>query len=238
MCLKSRPRRLIVSPAVPGGAHRRQQGGGRGAAAIVLALIVLGILGGGAWFLFLRDGGIQLGEPERPVPEFSFEFIKVWGTSVEGRVPEENLAVPAEEVRETLDALYMAGFVDPSKWQGGTFPEVLELFGGRAAKGASRDLDDLTLGADATRIEYVDPFNGRLSIRFLLDGGEEPLAAVARTVFGANAKSTAGGDVAVQHAGTYFMLPDGDRWLIGAYQTNGIVTPVHIPLSPDAEASP
>jgi hypothetical protein len=215
-----------------GGAHRRQRGAGGRTVAIVLALLVVAALGAGAWWFFLRDGApLDLGG-DRAVPEFSFELVKVWGTSVEGRVPEEDLTGPAEDVRTTLDALYVAGFVDPSKWEGGSFPEVLELFDGRAARAAERDLDVLTLGEDSNRIEFVEPFKGRLTLRFLLDAEQQPIGAVARTVFGANATAKGGGPVAVQHAGTYFLTRDDDGWGIVGYETRGVVTPVDRPLSP------
>jgi hypothetical protein len=223
-----------------GGAHRRQRGAGGRTVAIVLALLVIAALGAGAWWFFLRDGAPLDFGGDRAVPEFSFELIKVRGTSVEGRVPADELADPAEDVRATLDALYTAGFVDPSKWEGGEFPEVLELFEGRAARAAGKDLDALTLGQDATTIDFVEPFNGRLTLRFLLDADQEPVAAIAQTVFGANATAKGGGPVAIQHAATYFLTPGDDGWAIVGYDTEGVVAPVDRPLSPRAgpEASP
>jgi hypothetical protein len=43
--------------------------------------------------------------------------------------------------------------------------------------------------------------------------------------------------VAIQHDGTYYMEPEEDGWLIGAYEVKGIVTRVDQPLA-DPQAAP
>ncbi|HEX5948657.1 MAG TPA: hypothetical protein VFZ45_03745, partial [Actinomycetota bacterium] len=65
--------------------------------------------------------------------DFSFELSKVNGTAPGGDVSGQDVEEAAEGIRETLDAMYVAGFVDPGKWEGGTFPEVLEQFDEGAA---------------------------------------------------------------------------------------------------------
>jgi hypothetical protein len=138
--------------------------------------------------------------------------------------------VEAEAVRETMDALYVAGYVDPEKWEEGAFPEVLDQFAESARRQAERDLDQFTLGQDAQGISSVRPVNGRLDVEFLADGEQNPIGAVARALFAANATLKSGGPAAIQHEGTYYMRPDGDRWLIIGYDVRGIVTPVEQPL--------
>lgn len=218
------------------GAHRQGRGG-RAAIAVLVTVLVLGAVGAGAWFLFLREGApISLnGEPE--VPEFSFELIRIKGDSPAGNVDGADLESQAEAVRETLDALFVAGYIDPELWEGGTFPQALEQFSETARRQAEKDLDQVTLGADAEQLSSVQPVNGRLEITFLADGDQNAVGAVAKAVFAANATAKAGGRVAIQHDGTYYLTPEVDRWLIIGYDVRGIITQVGEPL-PAAGASP
>lgn len=197
---------------------------------VVGAIAVLAAGGAAAWF-FLG------GNPLAPTPEFSFEFGKVGGSSVAERAPEAELRDAAEAVRDTFDELYTVAFVDPARWEGGRFPDLFDAFTEAAQKRVRRDLPNLSLGADATKIDSVDPVSGRLSVRFLVDGEGALIAATARTIFSANALATDGGNVAIQHDGTYYLQPEDDRWLINAYDVEGIVTRVDRPL-PDPDASP
>jgi hypothetical protein len=188
------------------------------------------VVGAGSWFLFFREGApIPLTE-EAETPDFSFELIRVKGDSPAGNMDGDDLQVEAEAVRETMDALYVAGYVDPEKWEEGAFPEVLDQFAESARRQAERDLDQFTLGQDAQGISSVRPVNGRLDVEFLADGEQTPIGAVARALFAANATLKSGGPAAIQHEGTYYMRPDGDRWLIIGYDVRGIVTPVEQPL--------
>jgi hypothetical protein len=202
-------------------------------------MLVLGAVGAGAWFLFFREGApIPLTEAAAEVPDFSFELIRVKGDSPAGNLDGEGLRGEAEAVRDTIDALYVAGYVDPGKWEGGTFPEVLEQFDDSARRQAEKDLDQFTLGQDAEGIESVRPVNGRLDVEFLADGDQNPIGAVATALFAANATLKAGGPAAIQHDATYYLIPEDDRWLIIGYDVRGIVTPVDQPLPEGAEATP
>lgn len=228
---------LVRCRAVARGAHRHGSGGGR-AIGIVAAVLVLGAIGTGAWFLFLREGApISLtGEPD--VPDFSFDLIRVKGDSPAGNVDAEALQDQAEAIGETMDALYVAGYIDPGKWQDGAFPEVLDQFTEGARRQAERDLGQLTLGDDASLIASVQPINGRLEVKFLADAEQNPVGAVAETVFAANGRLRAGGNVAIQHDATYYLSVEDDRWLILGYDVHGIVTPVDRPLPAGGGTSP
>ncbi len=194
---------------------------------------MLGALGAGAWWFFLREGApISIGEPDHPVPEFSFDLSKVGGTAPGGAVSAEEVQGAAEGIRETLDAMYVAGFVDPAKWEGGTFPEVLEQFDESAAEGASADLIDLTLGGEAAQVAFVEPAVGILKVRVLLDAERQPAGAVATTRFVADGEFDDGGPLFVIHGGTYYLRPDGDRWLVSGYDVHGLVQPGNRPTGP------
>jgi hypothetical protein len=212
------------------GAHRNDGRGGRRAVAVLSVILVLGAVAAGAWFLFLREGApISIaGEPE--VPEFSFQLIRVKGDSPNGNIDGDDLQSEAESVRETMDALFVAGYIDPSKWEGGTFPEALDQFATSTRRQAEKDIDQFTLGADAEHLSSVQPVNGRLEVKFLADSEQKTVGAVAQAVFAANASAESGGTVAIQHDGTYYLSPGDEGWQIIGYDVRGIITPVPEPL--------
>jgi hypothetical protein len=181
--------------------------------AIVLGIAVIGAL---AWFLLFREDGL-IGPN---VPEFSFELERVKGQGTDGAGNPDALRSTAENVRSTLDAMYVAGFVDPGKWEEGRFPEVLEAFSRPAARQARRDLEDLTLGPTSRRVETVQPKPGRLNVSFLLDG-TQPIAAVAFTTFRGVGELTSGGRLDIQHRGEYMMREVDGSWLIVGYNVDG-----------------
>jgi hypothetical protein len=218
---------LVVSPAVPRGSHRAgQRSRWPVVGAVIVAVIAIGVA---AWFLISKN-------PLRETADFSFEFGKVGGSAVADKAPEDDLQSAAEQVRETLDAMYVVGFVDNAKWKGGTFPELYDAFTDDLEAKVRHDLPNLSLGADAARIDTVDPISGRLSVRFLVDDQQQLIGATAHAIFAANAVATDGGNVAIQHDGTYYMEPVDGSWLINAYEVRGIVTPVAQPL-PDPSAT-
>lgn len=174
--------------------------------------------------------------PLRETADFSFEFGKVGGTAVADKASEDTIQEAAEQVRETLDTMYVVGFVDDAKWKNGTFPELYDSFTDDVEAKVRHDLPNLSLGADAAKIDFVDPTSGRLSIRFLVDDQQQLVGATAHAIFAANATAMDGGNVAIQHDGTYYMEPVDGTWLINAYEVDGIVTRVTKPL-PDPNAT-
>jgi hypothetical protein len=212
------------------GAHRNDGRGGRRAVGILSVILILGAVAAGAWFLFLREGAPISIADEPDVPEFSFQLIRVKGDSPAGNIDGDDLQAEAESVRETMDALFVAGYVDPDKWEGGRFPEALDQFARSARRKAKKDLDQFTLGADAEHLSSVQPVNGRLEVKFLADGDQNTIGAVAQAVFAANGTAESGGTVAIQHDGTYYLGPSGEGWEIIGYDVRGIIAPVPEPL--------
>jgi hypothetical protein len=203
----------------------------------VLGVLVLAGLAAGAWWFLLRDGApIQLGEPEHPVPDFSFELSKVNGTAPGGEVSGQTVEAAAEGIHETLDAMYVAGFVDPGKWEGGTYPEVLEQFTEPAAERASEQLAYLTLGGGSDRIAFVEPALGTLRVRVLLGEDGDPAGAVATARFVGDGELDDGGAMFVIHDGTYFLEPAEGGWLISGFDAHGLVQPGNRPTGTGATA--
>lgn len=212
--------------------------------AILGLLLLLGVAGAAGWYFFLREGApIGVFQDEHEVPEFSFQLGKVNGASVEGGAPEHELEAAAQGVQEAMDRLYIAGFIDPGKWEDGAFPEALEQFDGPASDQVQGDLPYLTLGSESAQVEFVEPVVGKMDIRFLLDSGREPAAAVATTRFVADGELKDGGAMFVLHDGTYYLRPDRGRWVIVGYDVDGVVQPGKRPTGgpkagPTAGATP
>ncbi|MDQ4004939.1 MAG: hypothetical protein M3135_01390 [Actinomycetota bacterium] len=188
------------------------------------------VAGTAVWFLLFREGGL-IPDGEHPVADFQFQFGKVGGSSVGEPAPEDEIRRTAAGIRRTLDAMYLAGFLDPDKWEGGEFPEVLDAFAEGTRQQASRDIGNLSLGGDAPQIEFMDPARSRLNVRILIDAEGTPTGAVADSHFSAKGQLKRGGPVFAIHDATYFLRPDGRRWLIVGYDVSGVVQPGSLPVS-------
>jgi hypothetical protein len=185
------------------------------AGALVVALGVAG------WFFFLRADAPFGG---RPAPAFSFQLGKVNSVDLDRASP-KGLEAAAKQLRSTLDAMYTAGFVDPDKWEDGTFPEVLEAFAMDASEVAGRDLADLTLGPASSQVEFVDPDRSRLAVKFLVGQEGRPYAALAAATFRATGELANGGTLGITHEGRYIMRPIDGRWMIVGYTVDGRLQP-------------
>jgi len=186
---------------------------------IIVALAVVGVA---VWYLLLQEGA-PLGEEERGVPDFSFKLGKVGGSAVAERAPEETIRRATRGVRTTLDAMFVAGFVDPAKWQNATYPEVLEAFEEGTRDDAGANIHHFSLGGESGRVAFVEPRTGRLSVRFLIDAEGVPTGAVARTTFAAGGELRSGRPIDVIHHGVWYMRPDGRRWLVAGYDVEGAI---------------
>ncbi|MDQ3991711.1 MAG: hypothetical protein M3245_05320 [Actinomycetota bacterium] len=159
--------------------------------------------------------------PARPVPEVSFKLEHVKRITTVANTREDEVDRVAREVRAVVERLYAAGFVDPARWRGGAFPEVLELFAVRAGRHARRDLGHLTLGGDASHVVLVRPTRERLRVTLLIGTERAPVAAVAHTRFRAEAELADGGALHIVHRGEYTMRPEAGAWRIVGYRVRG-----------------
>ncbi|HWC32554.1 MAG TPA: hypothetical protein VG709_05440 [Actinomycetota bacterium] len=196
-------------------------------AGVVAAAIVLGA---GTWFMLSREGG-PLHRPD--VPRFSFQVVEVGAAGVTGGAHRAALGPAVDAIRQTLDALYVGGFIDPGRWANGEFPALADAFAGDATARAREDVADLTLGPAAEEVSSVNPIGGRLDVRFLLGDEGNPFAAWATTVFRARGVAEGGDGLAIEHRGRYLLRPVEDRWLIVGYDVTGRLRP-----GPPARATP
>jgi hypothetical protein len=201
--------------------------------AILAGLTVAAALAAVAWLFLARGGALVLGDE---APSFRFDLRRVSSVATDGKASKAELRQAAKEIRATLDAMYLAGFVDPDRWDGGAFPEVLEAFSSQTAAGAEEDLAELTLGSAHGRLDAVTPGRSQLDVEFLLDGDRLPFAAIATTVFRAEGQLAGGGSLSVTHEGRYVMRPVDGRWVIVGYQVDGKLRPA--PAQPSPGSSP
>jgi len=198
--------------------HRSSSPSGRSLLWVIVTLLVVGATGATA-FLLLAGGGDT--PPEREIPTFTFKVGDVTPVPVAlgGGIAtkEETRAVKA-----VLERLYTVGFVDPREWAGG-FPALGELFSGDAAARAPKDLEDLTLGSSAPKIEFVEPRPGDLTLSFLVDAESQAISAIAETEFNAHGRLKQGGRLTIVHTGRFWLEPVGDAWTIVGYEVDGSI---------------
>jgi hypothetical protein len=193
---------------------------GRALPWILVGLLAAAAIGAGAFFL-LR--GAEPGEEKVVTPPFRFELDEVRSVRVDGKVSEKAKDAASEQITEVLSRLYDTAFVQPGQWKGGRFPTLGSYFAGRAARRAVRDLESLTLGADARRIERVQPELGTVEIDLLVDPDRQPYAAIARTSFEAGGRTRGGQPLQIVHQGRYVVRPVEGSWLVVGYQVEGSV---------------
>jgi LCP family protein required for cell wall assembly len=154
--------------------------------------------------------------------ELTVDVRRVEAEAVAGVVRPRELAAPVEAIRRTMGELYTIGFVDPDLWQGGEFPSLFRLFAADVREQASRDVAQLTLGPAAKLVDAVRPRPARLSVRFLADAGDHPVAAVARVRFAGTAEA---GEVEtpVTHEGEYVLRRLNGAWRVVSYDVHGRV---------------
>jgi hypothetical protein len=187
------------------------------------SILVVAALGVALWFFVLREGA-PIGD-DRETPEFTFLVRKVTSEAIAGKATKDALEPAADELRSSLDALYAAGFVDPDKWEDGSFPEVLEAFATEATDAARQDLQNLTLGETSSQVEFVQPSRSVVDVKFLLTEARQPFAAVATVTFRATGELADGGTLRILHEGSYVMRQLDGRWVIVSYEVDGKLRP-------------
>jgi hypothetical protein len=188
------------------------------------SILVAAALGVALWFLVLREGA-PIGGDDRQTPGFSFLVRQVSSEAIDGKAPKGALERAAEDLRSSLDAMYAAGFVDPDKWEDGSFPEVLDAFAGEATDAARDDLDDLSLGPASAQVDFVEPRRSIMDVEFLLTEQMDPFAAVATVTFRATGELADGGTLRILHEGRYVMRRIDGRWRVVSYDVDGKLRP-------------
>lgn len=212
-----------------GGKGVRGAGARVWAVAVTVAVVLVGVA---IWWAVAGDDDPQRVSPPVPAPSptgpryfLLVDLRRVDGISVAGRMPQSRLRAVAEDVRETMTGVYSTGFVDTAQWHDGRFPALFEHFVQGAQRQARRDLEDLSLGSTARRLDVVRPDRARLGVRVLVGSEGRALSAVATMQFLATGFAGEDREVPIHQQGRYVLRPVGDRWLIVAYDVRGRLGP-------------
>lgn len=210
-----------------------------------IALAVVVVIAVGGYLLFSGGGPAArikdiITGPE-PVPEFGFEITKVAAVptdDTEARTLERQAEEVSAEVAESLDLLYVEGFLNPNNWKDAAYDTVWEVFSEEALAAAQEQADTFTLGAAAPdSFKAVAPDRGKLAVKVLFDAKGQPVTAVATVKFLALATNSGGTTgTAIVSEGQYFLRDAGDGWEIYAFSVDRADREARLP-SPSASAS-
>jgi hypothetical protein len=123
----------------------------------------------------------------------------------------------ADAVRSAVTDLYVGAFLDPANWMSGSYDEVFQLFAGGAGGEALSRAGTLTAGEDAAqRFEAIEPIDGRVAMRILIDRSGKPtlIASVVRF----RARGIGDEVTLIRSDGTYLFRRVDGTWRIVSFQ--------------------
>jgi hypothetical protein len=194
---------------------------------LIAVLVVLVVVGIGAYFLFRGDsssaGDGTLGEPDDPsVPEFNFTVTEARAVPT-SQTPEKKLGDAAEsasrDATATMDEIYTEAFLDPGSWEGGDYEAVWELFEGPARSAAQDEVDALTAGSGAGEsFETILPAKGKADVSVLMNDKDDPEALEVSVSFSAEATAGDGTVTRLVSTGDYFLQRFGNLWKVTSFE--------------------
>jgi hypothetical protein len=185
------------------------------ASALAGVLLAAGCTSGGG-----SDGGGQASEPpaSSAAPAQPLRVKLVTMAKVPPGGPSASRAAKQAEpgLERFLDRYLTAAFVDAAGGEGG-WDGLLGLFDKPVRASARKQLDALSLGADAAKVSAVRP--SRASARaVVLYGSQRPAAATVRLAFDGTA-DTAQGSGQVHLRSVLQLLATGEGWRIAAFDS-------------------
>lgn len=185
------------------------------ASALAGVLLAAGCTSGGG-----SDGGGQASEPpaSSAAPAQPLRVKLVTMAKVPPGGPSASRAAKQAEpgLERFLDRYLTAAFVDAAGGEGG-WDGLLGLFDKPVRASARKQLDALSLGADAAKVSAVRP--SRASARaVVLYGEKRPAAATVRLAFDGTA-DTAQGSGQVHLRSVLQLLATGEGWRIAAFDS-------------------
>lgn len=170
-----------------------------------------------------RSGGTETstGSAEAEIPSFRFRLgDRDVVPTARGHISTRDRRGAREAgdaVRSAVTDLYVNAFLDPSNWTSGGYDEVFGLFAGGGVGEARSRADTLTAGADAAeRFETIEPIDGRLAMRILIDRNGTPtlIASVVRF----RARGIGDQTTLIRSDGTYLFRRVDGRWRIVSFE--------------------
>jgi hypothetical protein len=207
---------LSVSPPQPSTRPRWLLPAIIGGVVVIAAAVVLFVVKP-----FGGDGSSD--KPSAETPHFAFRLLGAQAVPGMTHAKPEVLRAASQkaggEIRTVLNRMFALAFLDPHNWKKGNYDNVVGFFDlGAAQQRAAADVGTLTLGKDAgDRFSDVQPAQGVLRVRVLLDPQGHPTFATAIVVFKASATGKDGSTELVVSQGQYFMHILEGGWTISAY---------------------
>lgn len=154
-----------------------------------------------------------------PVGNFSFTVGQVHAVTTGTTAGSQAAAASAaRRIERTMDALYFAGYLDPSAWQSGSYDRAWALFVKEAQAGARKDESALTLGPGAgSKYSSVTAGHSTADVRVLMDPSGHPATAVVTVRFAAKAAGSDGTTSTITSDGAYYLVPSPTGWFITGY---------------------
>jgi hypothetical protein len=198
----------------------------------VIGVVVAALLATGTIWLLIRDtdpgtevrpGQTDASPPdsaELEIPSFRFDVgDRELVPSARGHVSRRDRRTArqaADRVQSVVTDLYVGAFLDPGHWTAGTYDEVFEIFAGSAREEARRRVGVLTAGEGAgDRFDGIEPIDGRLALRILLDRGGKPIVVAGKVRF--RARGSGAEPTLIRSDGTYLFRRIEGAWRIVSF---------------------
>jgi hypothetical protein len=177
-------------------------------AAVVVGLVVTG-----------HDSAIPIiGKPTRA--DFTFTMGDVSATALGGKHSQGVAEQVAPQVQTTLSDLYGGLFLDPKAWSTAPPDDVWDHFTGRAQEQAQSDGAALGLGDLTGTIDTLKVSSSSLEVHVLTDRSNNPVAAVAKVQFVADATTKDGRHIQITRDAQYLLDHVDGTWLVSGYPQN------------------
>lgn len=192
--------------------------------ATILSVIAgaLAVVGLSVAYLIGRGGGgpTPSGSPTPP-PRANLLAGEIRAVDSQDR-PEASAAANEKTalILVLLNAYYNAAFVDTTKWQNGTHPELVNLFTNEAQTTVVANMGSLALAELAPRITSLTPTRQDATrISFLFESDLSTPSVIVTTLFEAEAKTKQAkvGPVKVVHRATFWLAQKVSIFRIMAY---------------------
>jgi hypothetical protein len=132
----------------------------------------------------------------------------------------QRAAQEAAGVVAFLNDYYSIGFLDPSRWHGGTHPDLAGLFIPDAKAAAARDLQALALADLAPKLKRVEATKQQASrVSVLIEPDLDPSVAIVSAAFEGTGQPVASGEgpVKIVHTATFLLTKQAGAFRISAY---------------------
>jgi hypothetical protein len=132
----------------------------------------------------------------------------------------QQAAQAAAGVVAFLNDYYNVSFLDPSRWHGGSHPDLAGLFSPDAWAAATRDLQALALADLAPKLKRVEATKQEASrVSVLIEPNLDASVAIVSAAFEGTGQPVASGEgpVKITHTATFLLTKEASAFKISAY---------------------